>query len=89
MIFDISTLLAKHSQRSPHDGAKLVSVLRRLLAREARFVAWKNLSCPEIEISRPVLTEEGACAAVCCAECLAAVRRRSVFCRSFNLGETK
>jgi hypothetical protein len=36
-----------------------VAVLKRLLAREARFVAWKNLSCPEIEISRPVLTEEG------------------------------
>ena len=74
IVFILSVL--RFIQRSPHDGAKLVSVLRRLLAREERFVAWKNLSCPEIEISRPVLTEEGERAAACCVECFIAIRCR-------------
>lgn len=47
------------SQRSPNDGAKLAAVLKRLLSRETRFISWKALACPEIEISRPVLSEEG------------------------------
>lgn len=49
------------TQRSPNDGAQLLAVLRRLLNREVRFIQWKTLGCPEIEIPRPVLSEEGGC----------------------------
>lgn len=58
-ILVFNTFVVSSLQRSPNDGAQLISVLKRLLSREVRFIQWKALGCPETEICRPVLSDEG------------------------------